>query len=160
MDSDEILDNTGGSTMEGVDDWVIFDLCGTLADITHRLPEIKEGKYFDSMEKIPDDKLKVDIFSLYEICVDSFCRIAIVTGRDEKFRHHTKAWLKKHGITYSELHMRPADDNRSDDEIKQEIYLSHFKSRRVLFVVDDRQGVVDMWRKHGLTCLQCQEGDY
>ena len=27
---------------------------------------------------------------------------------------------------------------------------------RVLFVVDDRQRVVDMWRAEGITCLQCE----
>jgi len=31
---------------------------------------------------------------------------------------------------------------------------------RIEFVVDDRQQVVDMWRRNGITCLQCDVGDF
>ena len=30
----------------------------------------------------------------------------------------------------------------------------------VLFAIDDRQQVVDMWRANGVTCLQCAPGDF
>lgn len=140
--------------------WVIFDLCGTLANISHRLPEIKEGKYFASMEKIPYDILKTDIYLLHQMALKWGCKIAIVTGRDAQFEPQTRAWLKEHDIHYDEMYMRPEGSNDSDSEIKQKIYSGFFQKRNVLFVVDDRQQVVDMWRRNGLTCLQCQKGDY
>lgn len=30
----------------------------------------------------------------------------------------------------------------------------------VLFAVDDRKRVADMWRSVGLTCLHCDEGNF
>ena len=32
--------------------------------------------------------------------------------------------------------------------------------RRVLFVVEDRSRVVEMWRAEGLVCLQCAPGEF
>ena len=46
-------------------------------------------------------------------------------------------------------------------EIKKEI-LGKLKAENkdILFVVDDRQQVVNMWRDNGITCLQCDKGDF
>lgn len=30
----------------------------------------------------------------------------------------------------------------------------------ILFVIDDRDSVVEMWRRNGLTVLQCAKGDF
>jgi hypothetical protein len=30
----------------------------------------------------------------------------------------------------------------------------------ILYAVDDRQRVVDMWRSNGITCLQVAEGNF
>ena len=57
--------------------------------------------------------------------------------------------------------MRGDKDSRPDSEVKQDI-LKQLKDegKEILFVVDDRQSVVDMWRTSGITCLQCKKGDY
>lgn len=34
------------------------------------------------------------------------------------------------------------------------------EGREIAFTVDDRQQVVDMWRRRGITCLQCDVGDF
>lgn len=140
--------------------WVIFDLDGTLADIKHRLPEIKAGKYNESMDKLADDELKTDIFMLWDAMYCEGYEIAIVSGRNEDYRDATAEWLASHGIQYKELHMRKSKDYRSDYVIKQEIYDEHFRDREILFAIDDRDRVVQMWRDNGITCLQCQKGDY
>ena len=45
--------------------------------------------------------------------------------------------------------------------IKKEIYRHLIKPYYdVLFAIDDRQQVVDLWRDEGLVCLQCAKGDY
>jgi hypothetical protein len=31
---------------------------------------------------------------------------------------------------------------------------------RVLFIVEDRTSVVEMWRAQGFVCLQCAPGDF
>ena len=57
--------------------------------------------------------------------------------------------------------MRKDYDNRQDAVIKEEIYKLHIQPKfNVLFCVDDRKQVVDMWRRIGLICLQCAEGEF
>ena len=46
-------------------------------------------------------------------------------------------------------------DYTPDQDLKKK-WLYSFGKDRVLFVVDDRQRVVDMWRAEGITCLQCE----
>ncbi len=59
------------------------------------------------------------------------------------------------------IFFRRAGDFRADDEVKREIWKEHIQPHyRVLFVVDDRDRVVRMWREEGLVCLQCAPGDF
>jgi hypothetical protein len=58
------------------------------------------------------------------------------------------------------LYMRQDGDFRRDDIVKQEILDKYIDKDRVLFVLDDRDQVVDMWRRNGLTCFQVAEGDF
>lgn len=57
--------------------------------------------------------------------------------------------------------MRPENDYRKDTIIKREIYEKEILNKfNVLFVLDDRDCVVEQWRDMGLTCLQVAEGDF
>jgi hypothetical protein len=57
--------------------------------------------------------------------------------------------------------MRPAGDYTADDVMKEGWLacriLPHY---RVLFALDDRKRVADMWRRNGITCLHCDEGNF
>lgn len=87
--------------------------------------------------------------------------IILVSGREEKYRPETERWLKAHDIYYSRLYMRPTGDFRKDAIVKEEIYHKHIEpDMRVLFILDDRDQVVDMWRNLGLTCLQVNYGAF
>ena len=61
---------------------------------------------------------------------------------------------------YKKLVMRKTGDYRKDSIVKREMFEEHIEGKyNVLFVLDDRNQVVDMWRKElGLTCLQCNYG--
>jgi len=88
-------------------------------------------------------------------------RIIIVSGRDSICRTETKRWLEENCIEYHHLFMRKKGDNRDDRIVKKEIYETKIKGKaNVLFVLDDRNKVVEMWRSLGLTCLQVAEGDF
>lgn len=50
--------------------------------------------------------------------------------------------------------MRSANDARSDDIVKHEIAQQIAKDWYIYAVFDDRNRVVDMWRKAGIRCLQ------
>jgi len=67
-------------------------------------------------------------------------------------------WLAQQGINYHELIMR-SDDRRSDVIVKREM-LAGIDRSKILFVVEDRSGVVKIWCSEGLVCLQCAPGEF
>lgn len=142
--------------------WAIFDLDGTLADIKHRLHHIKGDKpNWDTFNKMCTyDEPKHDIIQLLQILANCGFRIAIFSGRMDNAMTETKDWLKRHHVHYDVLAMRKTGDYRSDTAVKEEMLKTHLYADDVLIVVDDRDKVVKLWRDLGLTCLQCQPGDY
>ena len=57
--------------------------------------------------------------------------------------------------------MRRTKDFRKDAIVKTELFDAHIRGRyEVLFVLDDRNQVVEMWRVMGLPCLQVAAGDF
>jgi len=96
--------------------------------------------------------------------------IVFFSGRDAVCRDQTITWLNQQfrwesestAATDYKLFMRPQNDNRKDSIVKQELFEQHIVGRYyVEFVVDDRQQVVDMWRRTlGLTCVQVDYGDF
>jgi len=146
---------------------VIFDLDGTLCDITHRRHHVTGLKrdWDKFTEEHVHDKLAMDIAELLLMCHNSGMRILLFSGRMEgtkdkpfKYRESTIEWLNNMKIPYHELRMRKAGDYQSDDTLKAEMVKDIVD--QVLFVVDDRDQVVKMWRSIGLTCLQCAPGDF
>jgi hydroxymethylpyrimidine pyrophosphatase-like HAD family hydrolase len=146
---------------------LIIDLDGTLADIEHRrhFVEKKEGSRRDFKafeDAIPKDRLNQWCAEI----IDRFKRdhsIIFVTGRmwNEATARLTRDWLFQKGIDYNFIFARKDQDFRPDTEVKKEIFENEIKGKYdVTFCVDDRSSVVKMWRSIGLTCLQCDEGDF
>jgi len=140
---------------------VIFDIDGTLSDPTHRLHHVKSKPYnwpafFDAMG---DDGCHKPIAWLAQT-LSRHVSIIVISGRPDSHRQQTRDWLIRHGIPFDMLLMRKADDYRQDYIVKSEI-LDYILSEgyEILFTVDDRQQVVDMWRERGLTCLQARKDD-
>ena len=80
--------------------------------------------------------------------------------------HPGSDWLKTHGVPFSDidLHMRPTDKYwhfMKDSDLKQH-WLDNLELTKdnVFAVFDDRQQVVDMWRKNGLTTFQVADGNF
>lgn len=138
---------------------VVFDLDGTLANINHRRHFVRGGKKnWPAFEKaIPNDTLNLSVAILLEKLQKEYA-IIIASGRSEDSRVATAEWLKKNGINYDELFMRASKDYRSDVIVKQEMYDNLIKPHyHVMFVFDDRPGVVDMWRANGLWVFDCNQ---
>ena len=153
---------TFGDKMEK--DIIIVDIDGTVADITHRLHFLTgDVKHWDKFNAaMSEDKAKETVLSIINVFeARGFC-IWFKTGRFEKYRQVTEDWLIENEIHFDELTMRADGDYRSDFKVKQDMLDGmHWSERaRILCVIDDRESVVEMWRKNGLTCLQCQKGDY
>ena len=140
---------------------VIFDIDGTLADVSERLHHIKKKpKDWDAFFRgIPQDKAIRSMVRLCNILYASGIKILLCTGRREKDRAETVKWLAQQGVNYHKLILRPDGDMRSDVIVKREMLAGLDKSK-ILFVVEDRSGVVEMWRSEGLVCLQCAPGEF
>jgi hypothetical protein len=68
-------------------------------------------------------------------------------------------WLAEKGVNYHDLLLRKDKDRRADSVVKREMLATIDKSK-ILFVVEDRSRVVEMWRSEGLVCLQCAPGEF
>jgi len=138
-------------------DTIVIDLDGTLANVEHRR-HLVAGK-----------KRDYEAFhaSLYADPVNYWCRaimknfhwanysVQIVSARPKSVEISTREWLRKNLVVFNGLNLlRPDGDSTPDQELKR-AWLHAYGKERILFVIDDRQKVVDMWRAEGLTCLQC-----
>lgn len=130
---------------------IICDIDGTIAIHTGRSP-------YD-VEKCETDLVNQPISDVLHHFAND--HVFFVSGREEKYMQHTLTWMRENGLTLGRIYMRQTGDMRSDDIVKQEIYDTHIKGKyNVRFVLDDRDRVVKMWRRNGLTCLQVAEGDF
>ena len=140
---------------------VIFDVDGTLADISARVRHVrKQPKDWDAFFRgMAEDKAVRSMVRLCNLLHDAGLRIVLCSGRNEAHRAETREWLAREGVRYHELRLRADGDFRSDVVVKREMLRGIDKSR-VLFVVEDRSRVVEMWRAEGLVCLQCAPGEF
>lgn len=142
---------------------VLFDVDGTLADCTHRLPHIlsnpKDWKTFNSLlhKDRPFDGIREVCNALYH--AGNF--VLLCTGREETLRAQTEDWLIEHGVYYHELYMRPRSDFRDDHIVKADLLEQiHSEGWLPQLAFEDRARVVEMWRAKGLICCQVAKGDF
>lgn len=140
---------------------VVVDLDGTLANIDHRVHLIKREKpdwdaFFKACGEDVPNQWCVDLINALSPTFD----IRIVSARSRVAEEETREWLMHvfggdmSGIELELL--REAGNTDQDVELKR-AWLNRFGRERIVFAVDDRQRVVDMWRAEGLTCLQCYQ---
>lgn len=140
---------------------ILVDIDGTLAHMTGRRPYD-----WDRVQEDIVDKPVSDLIAKYYIQdvmqEEPDVHIIIMSGRDAACREITEEWLKSKGIKYTDLFMRGIGDNRPDNIVKRELFDEFIKDfYQVLYVLDDRNQVVDMWRNDlGLKVLQVAEGDF
>ena len=134
---------------------ILCDIDGTLAKIVDRSPYAKGEEYF---KDIPRESTRF-ILQMFFHATD--LKVILLSARDEKYRPETEAWLEQHGVDFDELVMRKEDDARNDALIKEELLEEKIMSRfNILFVLDDRDRVVQMWRDKGIDCFQVDYGSF
>ena len=140
---------------------VIFDIDGTLADVSERIHHVRgKRKDWDAFfAGMAQDKAIGAMVRLCNLLHDGGMRIVLCSGRTEQHRAETVKWLDREGVRYHELRLRRDGDRRSDTIAKREM-LEGIDRSRILFVVEDRTRVVEMWREQGLVCLQCAPGEF
>ena len=154
---------------------IVFDIDGTLADLTHRLHFIRGtgSPDYRAFFKACVDDAPINEVIVINHALRSYQRhiedtanetsfaIVVASGRSDEVRAETAEWLSAHFVAYDALYMRKAGDTRSDVVIKQEI-LEQMRADgyEPSLVFDDRQRVVDMWRENGIRVAQVAPGDF
>ena len=140
-------------TMNALPQAIICDLDGTLALLNGRDP-------YDA-STCSEDALNEPVAHIVRTYAALGVTVIIVSGRNVRHRKETEAWLAGHAIPYASLYMRRPRDFRKDAIIKAEVFEAKLRgSYDVLFVLEDRDQTVAMWRGLGLTCLQVAPGDF
>lgn len=136
--------------------FVVFDLDGTLADISHRVHFVRGtrkpdwGAFFAACV---DDIPHLHVIETFKSHIDAGHRVRVWSARSDVVRKETEDWLLRHSIDPCFLqHMRADGDNTPDTVLKR--HWLHQEAVRPDIVYDDRQRVVDMWRAEGIPCFQ------
>ena len=148
---------------------IIFDLDGTLALIDKRraISTKPNGKldwdiFFDP-KNISLDKPNTPVITTAQLLHSQGFRIVIFSGRSKATYRTTRQWLIQNDVPFDMLQMRPTDDYHhymKDSDLKQMWLDTLIDKDNVFAVFDDRNQVVDMWRKNGLTTFQVADGDF
>ena len=167
------------------DGFVICDLDGTLADITHRRKFVDQKScpkchndvvvsaddpvcarcraplkkdWASFFANVADDQLNAPVAELLDLFADNDYHILLVSGRPiTPCGIPTEEWLRRHEVRYDHLFMRQGGDSRSDVAVKSEI-LDLLPIDRIEYVIDDRPSVLRMWQERGLFTLNVGDG--
>lgn len=148
---------------------IIFDIDGTLADVSHRVHHLDGEKDWKSFHGAMFDDPPVPAVAALARTMHKAARaglgidaVLIVTARhdDPAYEQMTREWLELHDIPYDKLYMRRDADTRRDHLVKADILQTILDDGyEPILAVDDRPEVVRMWRDHGITTLQCAPDD-
>ncbi|GAB3357004.1 hypothetical protein GCM10027566_20280 [Arachidicoccus ginsenosidivorans] len=133
---------------------IICDLDGTLAIIGDRSP-------FDGA-RCEEDTLNKAVAETINFFKKNGHQVLLVSGREDAYREQTVRFLEKHQVPYDALWMRPTGNYSKDSYIKRDMFSTHIHNKYfVSLVLDDRDQVVEMWRKElMLPCFQVYYGSF
>lgn len=143
----------------------IFDIDGTIADLTHRRHHIttkpKNWPAFHAgcVDDKPIEHIRTLLRHMYEA---PGAKIVYVSGRNEAQREATANWIEEHDFPLAwHLYMRADGDFRDDAIVKFEL-LQRLRADgfEPIMAFDDRDRVVKMWRENGIPCAQVAPGDF
>lgn len=135
----------------------VFDLDGTLADTAHRQHHLEGrrrdwARFFAAAVDDPPlaEGVRLALSSAKE------CEVVYLTGRPERCRRDTVAWLARQGLPEGRLHMRRDDDRRPARRTKLEILQRLGRDRTVRMLVDDDELVCDAAELAGFTVVRAR----
>jgi hypothetical protein len=144
---------------------IIVDLDGTIALDDHRAHHLRNdpnNRDWDSyFAACGGDAPNHAVIQTIRAMAYGGWTITIISGRSMKVEEQTVAWLKKHEVPVDMLMLRPADSRVDDHLMKIQMAATlNLTPKNVLFVLEDRQRVVDAWRAAGFTCFQVAPGQF
>lgn len=144
---------------------IIVDIDGTISKVGDRLKYLQqEKKDWDSFyEHCDEDEPIKDIIQLVEDMYEACYTIIFCTGRRESVRTKTMRWIEDNLFIGNmwRLLMRKDGDWRHDTEVKPELLdKNNITPDDVLFILEDRDSMVQKWRELGYRCLQVNDGKF
>ena len=156
MDTDCLVTNHPSQKDKIMKNIILIDLDGTLANVDHRLHHLDKKEWGKFYAESKNDTVNEWCRAIMNGLDNLHYYFIILTARNNVCRKDTLKWLENNEINYDELVMVREEKNfLNDTDLKREWLNGIGLKDRILFVIEDRQRVVDMWRKEGLVCLQC-----
>jgi hypothetical protein len=84
------------------------------------------------------------------------CEVVYLTGRPERCRRDTLAWLAAHGLPEGRVHMRGNADRRPARFTKLDILRRLARTREVRVLVDDDELVCEDAERAGFTVVRAR----
>ena len=139
---------------------IVFDIDGTLSLVGDRVKHLSETppNWDRFYERCGEDEPNWPILNVLDGHNAIEDAVILLTGRRESVRSETEDWLDIHQIRYRKLLMRPDGDTRHDTIVKPELLEKAGIVPDLIF--EDRNSMVQHWRKLGFTCCQVAEGDF
>lgn len=134
----------------------VIDIDGVLSDSRHRRHHLRaprkdwDGFFRDAI----DDPLIPEGRERAWAAVADGLTVAYLTGRPERCRTETVAWLDEHGLPRGDLIMRPERDRRPAAVFKVQALRDLAVTAHVAWLLDDDPAVVTAARTAGFTALQ------
>ena len=145
---------------------IIFDIDGTLMDIEHRRHFVNDGntdwKSFQDPVVMENDTPNWPVVNIAIMMNSTVAnRVIMVSARNERHREVTMKQMEAVGLGNCFLFLRGDDDYRSDEVFKKDVLDGLIDNDiKPDLVFDDRNSVVDMWRRNGIPCFQVADGDF
>lgn len=152
--------NQGVSSKGAVGDsrpLAVFDLDGTLAETGHRQHFLERkprdwNGFFGAASR--DTPLAEGVRMAVEAAEE--CEVLYLTGRPERCRGDTLAWLSAHGLPEGRLRMRGDTDRRPARATKLEALRELAAKREVRMLVDDDELVCDAALRAGFRVVRAR----
>lgn len=152
---DKPVDYSPVEYIPGLPDAIIVDLDGTIFDCTGVRSPYDETKYH-----LDRPKMQV-IERVRDHAYELGHKVIFVSGRHEDGREVSEQMLNKHVKVPIEGFFMRYERGTEDSVIKAELFNRHIRGKyNIVAVYDDRDRVVEMWRRLGLLVLQVEKGDF
>lgn len=151
--------NIAGQEMKK--DAVIFDMDGTLADVSSiryllrfyddsKRRHVKLFNKFHAMSvNMPPHSHVVNAAQVSKMLGND---VLIVTARKHMWRHQTAWWLAMNNVPSDALFMRGNEDNRPDYEVKKDILHTIRQAWNPIHAWDDNPNIIRLWKEEGIPC--------
>lgn len=140
---------------------VVVDLDGTVADNKHRTRYLPKGK-LDWAILLDPDRIKDDAFveecrPFLEGLGKRGIKLVFLSGRVAEQRNATERWLQSHGLEHDELILRGPNQRFAKDAVFKRTRLVSLQRRfKIVLFIDNELAVVEMARELDLPAVHLQ----